>query len=374
MKKAAIRFAVVLLMMAIAIVSGRPLLNSWMMSVPETPFDQTVLPAAPDYSQSKYWAALPFSADSADWLPHNSGYTDQQSGAAVDIFFIHPTAAFYGNSWVAGFDNWLHIYSVDYGIQPQQATPFNGAGQVYAPRYRSIRMSIWTASDKASVIKAKNLAYQDVKKSFEYYLETWNKTASGKRRPFIIASHSQGTLHAIRLIRELIDGKALSEQFIAGYLIGNTIPDMPWFKSIPICGSAGQTGCYVTWNSMLEGGNPHHWVAEKGLAKIDCVNPLSWKTDNVTVMATDNHGSIPMVDYNILFRRLPPLQQNVVGARCGDEGMLWISEKPSVPGYTAALFDGGSYHTYDINLYYDSIRNNAKLRSQKYIELKSQHP
>src|SRR5690606_31205580 len=112
---------------------------------------------------------------------------------------------------------------------------------------------------------------------------------------------------------------------------------MPWFQQIPLCSNATQTGCYVTWNTMLEGGDPYHWVAEKRLDKIDCVNPLSWKTDDAYVDSTENPGSIPMMNYNVLFSRLPALHKNVVGARCGKEGMLWIKQKPIVSGYTSAL-------------------------------------
>src|SRR5690606_890504 len=205
---------------------------------------------------------------------------------------------------------------------PQHASAFNGIGKIYAPRYRSVRMPIWNAKDKVSIQKATNVAYQDVRLAFEYYLQHWNTNADGSKRPFIIVSHSQGTLHTIRLIRELIDGKELSKQFIAGYLIGNSIPDMPWFQHIPLCERAEQTGCYVTWNTMLEGGDPHHWVAEKGLKQINCVNPLSWKTDTASVDKAQNLGSIPMMDYNALLDRLPPLHKQVVGARCGAEGML----------------------------------------------------
>jgi hypothetical protein len=360
MKKISIVLGLILIFALFYSLAKQPF-KAWMMSVPETSFDETPVPAAPDYSDETYWAALPTKNDSADWLPKGSVYQDQQPNAAIDVFFVYPTAAFYGDMWVAGFDNWLHLAAVDYGILPQHASAFNGTGKIYAPRYRSVRMPIWSAEDKDSVRKATDFAYQDVKRAFEYYLENWNQG-----RPFIIASHSQGTLHTIRLVREFIDGKDLSQQFIAGYLIGNTIPDMPWFQSISLCESAEQTGCYVTWNTILEGGDPTHWVANKGLQKIDCVNPLSWKADTVAIDKQVNTGSIPMMDHNILFSRLPAMHPQVVGARCGEEGILWIQEKPAAPGFSTALFPGGSYHTYDINFYYDSIRRNAKQRAEAF--------
>ncbi len=43
-------------------------------------------------------------------------------------------------------------------------------------------------------IDAFDLAYEDLKTAFENYLKHYNKG-----RPIIIASHSQGSLHALRL-------------------------------------------------------------------------------------------------------------------------------------------------------------------------------
>ncbi len=355
---------VLLLLGVVGYIAGKPLLIAWMMSVPETPFEETSLPPAPDYNNEETWAALPWTEDGADWLPANGGYIDAQADARVDVFFVYPTAAFYGDYWVAGLDNLLHNMTVNYGSLPQHVTAFNGAGKIYAPFYRSVRMPIWGAEDRGSMHKATALAYSDVRRAFEHYLEHWNEG-----RPFIIASHSQGTLHTIRLLREMVEGKPLAEQFVAGYLIGNTIADVPWFEQIPLCESAEQIGCFVTWNTLLEGGDPYHWVGEKGLDSVYCVNPLSWRADEEYVDKSVNQGSIPMASYRVLFKDNGPLSSNVVGARCGPEGMVWIKERPAISGYTAALFENGyGYHTYDINFYFDSIRNNAKLRASEYFK------
>ena len=79
-------------------------------------------------------------------------------------------------------------------------------------------------------------------------------------------------------------------------------------------------------------------------------------------------GSIPMASHRVLFKDNGPMEKGVASARCGEEGILWIKEKPTVPGYTAALFKGGSYHTYDINFYYASIRENARLRTREFMK------
>ena len=69
--------------------------------------------------------------------------------------------------------------------------------------------------DTTSEKKALFLAYGDVKRAFKYYLENYNQG-----RPIIIASHSQGSFHSIKLIQEFFDGTPLQKQFVAGYLPG----------------------------------------------------------------------------------------------------------------------------------------------------------
>lgn len=340
---------------------GVPLVTEWFMSVPETAFDDTPLPDAPDYSNEDHWAALPWREDSADWLPAGSGYEDKQARAKVDVFFVHPTAAFYGDYWVAGMDNLLHVAAVDYGIQPQHITAFNGVGKIYAPRYRSVRMPLNWSDDKESVKKAIDLSYSDVVRAFDHYMKHWNKG-----RPIIIVSHSQGTTHTFRLLRDKFDGKPISKQLVAGYLVGMPVSDSG-LQTIPLCESGEKTGCFVTWNTYIEGGDPSVWMGKK-LKKLHCVNPLSWKADQVAVDKSENHGSIPMTSYRMLFDDTGPLHQGVVGARCGAEGILWFKGKPEPKGFSAALLGGGWYHAYDINFYFDSIRKNAAMRVSSFLE------
>ena len=364
MRKPITLLAISVALIALLFLAAKPLVGAWMMSVPETPFDDTEQPAPPDYANRDHWAALPDMEDSADWLPRGSDYKDQQANAKADVFFVHPTAAFYGDYWNAAMDNRLAILAIDFGIVPQQATAFNAAGKVYAPRYRSVRMGIWGAEDKESVAKARDLAYRDVRESFDYYMKHWNKG-----RPIIFASHSQGTMLLRRLLKEEFDAKPMSKQLVAAYLVGSSVPLDEFSDELPVCRSWEQSGCYVSWNTVLEGGNAQQRVVERGLTKITCVNPLSWRADLAKVGRSENHGSIPMIGP----LGLGALDEHLVGARCGEIGILWIEEPPSQPGYTAALFEGGSYHTYDINLYYDSIRENALRRLDTFLAQQTSH-
>ncbi|MBV6653058.1 MAG: hypothetical protein KI786_04840, partial [Mameliella sp.] len=56
---------------------------------PQGTFINTSRPAAPDYSDTSFWAALPSVEDLSDRTPN--GLTNDQASAEADVFFLHPT-------------------------------------------------------------------------------------------------------------------------------------------------------------------------------------------------------------------------------------------------------------------------------------------
>ena len=64
---------------------------------------------------------------------------------------------------------------------------------------------------------------------------------TGRRRPIIIASHSQGTTHAARLLKEFFDGKDLQYDLVAAYLVGMPVPK-DYFKNIKVCETPTEIG------------------------------------------------------------------------------------------------------------------------------------
>ncbi|HHH50208.1 MAG TPA: DUF3089 domain-containing protein, partial [Saprospiraceae bacterium] len=184
---------------------------------PNTNFSKVDSLNAPDYSNLDYWAALPSKKDEADRTP-DSSMKDQQATAKVDVFFLHPTTFIKNkksNLWNASIDDQELNAKTDKSTILNQASIFNGAGRVFAPRYRQAHLAAYYTIDKATAKKALDFAYQDIKAAFEYYLQHYNNG-----RPIIIASHSQGTTHAGRLISEYFDGKELQKKLVAAYLIG----------------------------------------------------------------------------------------------------------------------------------------------------------
>lgn len=309
-------------------------------------------PSIPDYSLTSSWAALPEIKDSADCVPGESGMSDNQSIAGADVFFIHPTSFLkrteLSTGWNANIHDSLINLETDKGSIKNQASPFNGAGRIYAPRYRQAFIYSYFDGGKENGKKALDLAYEDVKSSFSFYLDNFNKG-----RPFIIASHSQGTTHAIRLLQEYIDGKPLSQKMIAAYIIGMDVYDT-LFTSLKPCENSGETNCYITWRTYAVGYYPPGYIMPSRLSV--CTNPLNWKITTEYASREMNKGGILWNFNNVI--------ENISDAQVGD-GVLRVNE-PRFRG--RAFFNIKNYHIVDFNLFYFNIRENAMERVKKYSE------
>jgi hypothetical protein len=317
-------------------------------SLPKGSFGEDI-PKAPDYSNLKYWAALPTQIDSADAIPV-AEWTDEQPNAADDVFFIYPTT-YTGkrgqNEWNASTDDSkLNHQTDEYPIR-YQASLFNGAGKVYAPRYRQAHLNCFFTDKHADATKALDLAYQDVRSAFQYYLEHFNHG-----RPFIIASHSQGTFHAKRLIREFIDGKPLQKQLIAAYLVGLTVP-MDYFKNIRPCANPEETGCFCSWRTFKYGYIPKKLHFPD--SNIVVTNPVSW-SHNQEVCSNEMQLGGVLKDFKKVY---PGLVET-----CVYEDLLWVN-KPKFPG--SFLLTTKNYHIADYNFFYADVRHNAQERVKAYL-------
>ena len=69
-------------------------------------------------------------------------------------------------------------------------------------------------------------------------------------------AHSQGALHAQRLISKYIQGTKLQRRMICAYAIGYIIPDNLYdelFPMIPKSQSSTDTNCLISWSTVVEG-------------------------------------------------------------------------------------------------------------------------
>jgi hypothetical protein len=317
-------------------------------SVPKGSFGNHVS-VATDYSLLKNWAALPFQKDSADAVPIHV-WRDNQDSAEVDVFFLHPTT-YTGHAgeklWNADLeDNKVNLRTDKSSIR-YQASIFNGAGKVYAPRYRQAHLKCYYTDKKADAAKAFDLAYQDVRSAFQYYLEHYNQN-----RPFIIASHSQGTDHAKRLILEEIDGKPVQDQLVVAYLVGFAVAENH-FKNINPCRSPEETGCFCSWRTFKEGFIPPkiHYPDTNVLV----TNPVTWDSTKPESEKSQQLGAILREFYKLY----PALVETKIY-----KDLLWVN-KPKFPG--SFFLTTKNYHIADYNFFYADVRQNAMDRVHAFL-------
>ncbi|MCF6274385.1 MAG: DUF3089 domain-containing protein, partial [Robiginitomaculum sp.] len=176
-------------------------------------------------------------------------------------------------------------------------------------------------------------------------------------RPFILAGHSQGGHHLETLLIKRISGTDLRNRMIAAYPIGIAINPATFAKrapDIPVCTTATQTGCFVTWNSR--GAKSDIWDDMPGAV---CVNPLSWTADKSAVNAKQNPGSLAVGEQT-------RLDTGVTGAQCLDDRLLVGDFQTDIYEGLKLSWGRDNYHVLDYGLFYASIRQNAMTRVQAY--------
>jgi len=302
----------------------------------------------PDYSRLNYWASHPEKRDPADSIPKPLMGSDLEKVA--DVFFLHPTTltdADKIDEINARIDDIELNNKTDMSPILYQASVFNERARIFAPRYRQAHIRMYFEKDSAKQYAAFNLAYEDIRNAFKYYLEHYNNG-----RPIIIASHSQGTTHSTRLLKEFFDGKPLEKQLVCGYLIGMGVRKNQYEK-IPVCSDSLQTGCFVSWrtyrNDFVDS------VINRNDSSLAVVNPITWSTNNEIVGREKQKGAIL---YN--FKKVI---DNTQGAQA-EGNALWVSH-PRFPG--SFLYTKKNYHAGDINLFYIDIRENVSKRIDAFL-------
>ena len=300
--------------------------------------------AAPDYGDLQYWAAHPEKKDVADSIPQPL-QTGLPTDTAAAVFFLHPTTLTSNRDtiWNASIGNDTINSKTDNTTILYQSTAFN-AYLLYAPRYRQAHLRSYFTSDSASARRAFNLAYDDIRAAFLQFLE-WNPS-----RPIVIASHSQGSTHAIRLLNEYFQEGPLKERLVVAYILGMHIPTLGILK---ICADSVQTGCVCAWRTFKSGYVPAYVQRETG--PVFVTNPLTWDTTTVFAPRELNKGAV-VRDFNKVYPRAADAQVQ--------ERILWV-DKLRFPGQI--LLQTKNYHAGDINLFYVNIRQNLHARVRAFL-------
>jgi len=214
-------------------------------------------PVANDYAEGDTWLCRPDRQDActidltttivaADGTLTKETFTANPQ-APVDCFYVYPTVSrdITGNSdMIAGPEERAVIRS--------QFARFGSQCRLYAPLYRQITLTALQAMIAGKIMPMdRNLGYNDVVDAWNHYLKYDNKG-----RGVVLIGHSQGSSVLTQLIAREIEGKPVQSQIISALLLGWNVAvpagkDVGGsFKNMPLCHSATQTGCIISFASF----------------------------------------------------------------------------------------------------------------------------
>jgi hypothetical protein len=332
-----------------------------------TLFSSLTPPPAPDYAQPQSWAARPGHEGAAAAVAPNA--TPAATQPKVDVFYVNPTTYRNLEVWNQDFADKVANEWTDQSVIARQAGIFNGCCRVFAPRYRQASL-LGARNLEGEGAKAFDLAYGDVRRAFDYYLAHYNGG-----RPFILVGHSQGAFHVARLLSDEIDGKPLASRMVAAYDIGYvlTVGDFgKTYKTLRICDTPSQTGCVISWNSVIPAGATpafrshleQHYVQHYGDdagKTLLCINPLTFDRARPDGTMQDSLGAAPGDPGFGPVRALVP---HAVSARCV-QGLLIVQPVASLG---LKPLPNGFMHYHDFGMFYADIRANAELRCAAFLK------
>ena len=332
--------------------------------VPSVSYADSPLAPAPDYAKLSSWDANPgLKTDPARWTP--TGYAAAPH-PGVAVFYITPTAYLGRDRWTMPFDDEATNTRVGQYLRTQ-ASVFNGVGALWSPKYRQATFGAFMTT-KPDAAKALDLAYGDVLRAFDAFI-----AAVPPGMPIILAGHSQGSLHLLRLLKDRVAGKPLAQRIVAVYAVGwpvSLTADLPAL-GLPACTAPEATGCVLSWQSFAE---PAEYadvraasdvipgvtgLSRKGTALL-CTNPLLGRPSRTAVPAARNIGAL-VPGGSLASATVEPRR---VGAHClasgPSAGILSIGSPPA--GFGEYVLPGNNYHVYDYMLFWANVRADVEAR------------
>jgi len=305
----------------------------------------------PDYSDTFCWVTQPESIDKP-----------------VDVFYVYPTI--YVGKSPANMDiSDPSLRENAKGLTVAQAGVYSPHANMFAPFYRQESaalqsMEAGNGGKDAYKDPAFQVGARDVERAFDYYLAHLNPN-----RPFILASHSQGTMALINLMRKRFDDPALQKRLVAAYLIGYSVTKddlekYPWMK--PAQG-AKDTGVIITFNTEGKDAGPSPVLFPGAVA----INPLNWRTDATPAGRDENLGARFFHDATgELIEAIP----NFSGAYIDLQKGVVIATDMKTP--TSDKIDlvhmgrwpQGVFHRYDYAFWFNNLTANVKERIATYQE------
>ncbi|WP_278847514.1 DUF3089 domain-containing protein [Brachyspira pilosicoli] len=291
-------------------------------------------------------------SDKNNWLQISEDKNNE-----VDVFYLYPTV------WYGEGTNKDFVCPIDFKPMRENATNalisqssvFEEVGNIYAPFYR--QADALYILDTNNNIKNKEKYFNDIPKkdalaAFDYFIKNYNNN-----KPFILIGHSQGAM----MIKEiLIDyfktNENLMNRLVAAYIIGYSVTtnDLEKNPHLKFARSEYDTGVIISYNtesSIFNGYNPT--LLEGAIA----INPITWTLEEDKAAKEESLGScfFAGTNYNIV--------KNFASAKVDKKrGVIKCDSINADDFYIDGMFEKGNYHVYDIALYYNDLKENARKR------------
>ena len=303
---------------------------------------------APDYSQASCW------------------FKNPEITKDVDTFFIYPTEYLGSNEGdpdYAPIDNpemQEGVEMVDYKLM---SSAFEESTNLFVPYYRQGGMrTLGQAWKETGDVRTalKGIPYDDITAALDYYFENCNNG-----RPFIIASHSQGSAINTLVLQDYFkEHPDYYERMVAAYVLGFSVTK-DYLEANPhlkFASGENDTGVIISWNI---GGRQN--VEEKAanvvvMPDAISINPLNWKLDETYAPASENLGSL------ILNEETGETSIEDIGADAQidlERGVVVTNAKSDPIGATD-YFGPQSFHNGDYSFYYNNIKDNVAKRIAAY--------
>lgn len=241
------------------------------------------------------------------------------------------------------------------------ASAFNRADEIWAPKYRQAVAGAFL-TDRPEAQRAIDAAYADVREAFKVFLAS---VPAG--RPIVLAGHSQGSVHVLRLLRDEVAARPLRARIAAVYAVGWPISVEHDLPTLPVttCANGGQPGCLIGWSSFAEPADPAMLLSRysrtpgfdgqpRGDGPIVCVNPLTGAAGGAAPASANLGTLVPRDDLSG-----GDLVPRAVPARCNEKGLLLIGDPPQMG---QGVLPGNNYHVYDIPLFWKNLQADVVLR------------
>jgi hypothetical protein len=295
------------------------------------------IPEEPDYQDSTQWYMTDRKADADIFY-----ITSTETG---DYALPHGATGHYADTYSDSLR--APLYGEMVGVD----TLVSGRLNFISPYYRQCSLqSFENDSLKAARLP---LPLEDVRRAFRYYLKHLNGG-----RPFILAGYSQGAYIMLELLKEMDD--VTYKRMIAAYAIGITIRES--HPHIVPAKGADDTGVTICYNSVRDTS-----CAMRGWEKSNvAINPVNWHTDStVATLITEPSPLQPVTDQ----------KKDTMNVSLDISTGLLIVKGFKAQDYVLPLIGKqGNYHSREIWLYREQLRENMTLRTSQWLKRYFQQP